>query len=86
MRYHSDASQDNICRQRAHTAYAPLYKRSSSSRTTISGYVRKPYPSTKLQGEIDKPWKAYPDPAHRWGRAIFWALVFLGFIGAGASE
>jgi hypothetical protein len=37
-------------------------------------------------GEIDKPWKKYPDPAHRWGSVIFWALVALGFVGAAGSE
>lgn len=79
---------DHMLRQRvtSSSSLAPQMKRYSSSRSILTGCIRKPYPSTKLEGEIEKPWMRYPDPAHRWGRIIFWTIVALGFVGAGASE
>lgn len=65
------------------------YTRSSSyrrSNTASTLNLRRPYPSTKLKGEIEKPWTKYPDPAHRWARVIFWALVTLGFAVGVVSE
>jgi hypothetical protein len=58
-------------------ASAVQYKRPISSGSTL--FTRRPWPSTKLRGEIEKPWRKYPDPAHRWGKVIFWSLVGLGF-------
>jgi len=56
---------------------AVQYKRPISSGSTL--FARRAWPSTKLRGEIEKPWRQYPDPAHRWGKIIFWSLVGLGF-------
>ena len=53
------------------------YKRPVSTGSSL--FARKAWPSTKLKGEIEKPWRKYPDPAHRWGKIIFWTLVGLGF-------
>jgi hypothetical protein len=58
-------------------ASAVQYKRPISSGSTL--FTRRAWPSTKLRGEIEKPWRKYPDPAHRWGKVIFWSLVGLGF-------
>jgi hypothetical protein len=60
-----------------------LYKRPISNGSSLN--FRRPYPSTKLRGEIEKPWTKYPDPAHRWARIIFWVLVALGFAVGGVS-
>jgi len=62
---------------------AVQYKRPVSSGSTL--FTRRAWPSTKLNGEIEKPWTKYPDPAHRWARIIFWALVGLGLAAGGAS-
>jgi hypothetical protein len=62
---------------------ATQYKRPVSSGSTL--FARRAWPSTKLRGEIEKPWVKYPDPAHRWGRIIFWALVGVG-IAVGAAS
>jgi len=63
---------------------AVSYKRPVSSGSTL--FARKAWPSTKLKGEIEKPWVKYPDPAHRWGKIIFWVLVALGFVAGAASR
>jgi hypothetical protein len=59
-------------------------RRALSLRSQAS--LRKPFPSTKLRGEIPKPWLQYPDPAQRWARIIFWSLFGLGFAASGISE
>jgi len=63
---------------------ATQYKRPVSSGSTL--FARRAWPSTKLRGEIEKPWVKYPDPAHRWGRIIFWALVGVGIAVGAASK
>lgn len=66
---------------RSLTLSFPTHKRLAST-VSVSTF-RKPYRSTKLNGEIAKPWIMYPDPAHRWAKAIFWGLFALSFaIGA----
>lgn len=60
------------------------YKRPISTQSTLN--FRRAYPSTKLRGEIEKPWTKYPDPAHRWARIIFWICVGLGFAIGGVSK
>jgi hypothetical protein len=64
------------------SATSHSYKRPVSAGSTL--FARKAWPSTKLKGEIEKPWVKYPDPAHRTGKIIFWVLVALGFV-AGAA-
>jgi hypothetical protein len=61
-----------------------LSRRTLSSQSIAS--LRKPYPSTKLRGEIHKPWLKYPDPAQRWAKILFWALFGLGFAASAVSE
>ncbi|RSH89177.1 hypothetical protein EHS25_002289 [Saitozyma podzolica] len=56
----------------------PLLRLSTIRPGSIAS-LRKPYPSTKLRGEIHKPWLKYPDPAQRWAKILFWALFGLGF-------
>ena len=53
------------------------------SSTSIQTF-RKPHPSTKLRGEIPKPWLKYPDPAHRWSKVIFYSIIAV-CIGAAAT-
>lgn len=60
-----------------------LFKRPISTQSTL--HLRRPYPSTRLEGEIEKPWTKFPDPAHRWARVIFWVLVAAGFAAGGVS-
>lgn len=62
----------------------PTHKRLPSSQSVST--FRKPYRSTKLKGEIEKPWIMYPDPGHRWAKAIFWGLFSCSFAVAAASE
>jgi hypothetical protein len=78
------ARQSSVNRSRPGSVYtsATQYKRPTSSGSTL--IQRRAWPSTKLKGEIEKPWVKYPDPAHRWGKIIFWSLVGLGFA-AGAA-
>lgn len=61
-----------------------LSRRTLSSQSIAS--LRKPHPSTKLRGEIHKPWLKYPDPAQRWAKILFWALFGLGFAASAVSE
>ncbi|WVQ83051.1 hypothetical protein IAT38_005189 [Cryptococcus sp. DSM 104549] len=44
---------------------------------------RKPFQSTRLKGEIYKPWLEKKDPAMRWARWITIASIFVGFAVAG---
>jgi len=67
----------NSSRPSSSYSSAVQYKRPISSGSTL--FARRAWPSTKLRGEIEKPWRQYPDPAHRWGKIIFWSLVGLGF-------
>lgn len=78
------ARQSSINRSRPGSVYtsAIQYKRPASSGSTL--LQRKAWPSTKLKGEIEKPWIKYPDPAHRWGKIVFWCLVGLGVVAGGA--
>lgn len=82
----SRPTMPNRLSSRPGSAYtsATQYKRPVSSGSTL--FARRAWPSTKLKGEIEKPWVKYPDPAHRWGRIIFWILVALGIVaGAGST-
>ena len=63
---------------------AVKYRRTVSGQSTHGN--RHLYPSTKLRGKIEKPWVKYPDPAHRWAKAIFWGLVGLGFVVGAVGE
>ncbi|ODO09972.1 hypothetical protein I350_02196 [Cryptococcus amylolentus CBS 6273] len=44
---------------------------------------RKPFQSTRLKGEIYKPWLEKKDPALRWARWITLTSIFIGFAIAG---
>ena len=44
---------------------------------------RKPFQSTRLKGEIYKPWLEKRDPAQRWARWITLASIIIGFAVAG---
>lgn len=48
--------------------------------------ARKPFQSTRLKGEIYKPWLEHKDPALRWARWITIACILVGFGLAGYSE
>lgn len=48
--------------------------------------ARKPFQSTRLKGEIYKPWLEHKDPALRWARWITLACIAIGFGLAGYSE
>lgn len=61
-----------------------LFRRELSSRSLTS--ARRPWPSTMLKGEIEKPWLKHPDPAQRWVKAVFWSLFSVGIIGAALGE
>ena len=39
---------------------------------------RKAFVSTRLKGEINKPWLEKPDPAQKWARWIVIGSLFLG--------
>ncbi|KAJ9112880.1 hypothetical protein QFC19_000435 [Naganishia cerealis] len=41
--------------------------------------ARKPFQSTRLKGEIYKPWLEHKDPALRWARWITLACIAIGF-------
>ncbi|KAK4685148.1 protection of telomeres protein 1, partial [Tremellales sp. Uapishka_1] len=45
--------------------------------------ARKPFQSTRLKGEIYKPWLEKKDPAQRWARWITIGSIILGFAIAG---
>lgn len=62
------------------------YKRSTTTSAILTLNPRRPRPSTKLRGEIEKPWTKYPDPAHRWSKIIFWVLAALGLASGALSE
>lgn len=47
---------------------------------------RKPSESTRLKGEIYKPWLEKKDPAQRWARYITLASIAIGFVVCGISE
>lgn len=47
---------------------------------------RKAFVSTKLKGEVYKPWLERPDPAHRWARAIIIGSMVIGAAIAGLRE
>jgi hypothetical protein len=46
---------------------------------TGMGMSRKPFESTRLKGEIYKPWLEKKDPAQRWARWITLVSIMLGF-------
>jgi hypothetical protein len=48
--------------------------------------ARKPFQSTRLKGEIYKPWLEHKDPALRWARWITLACIAIGFGVGGYSE
>jgi hypothetical protein len=48
--------------------------------------ARKPFQSTRLKGEIYKPWLEHKDPALRWARWITLFCIAVGFGLAGYSE
>lgn len=55
--------------------------------TAGKGIVKRaPFQSTRLKGEIYKPWLEKKDPAQRWARWITLASIVLGFAIAGISE
>lgn len=90
----SSSSRDSIHRNQPHSSYtaqsspelrrSALYRRSNSSRSIPA--VRKPWPSTMLVGEIEKPWIQHVDPVQRWVKALFWGLLSTGLVGAALSE
>lgn len=47
---------------------------------------RRPFQSTRLKGEIYKPWLEKQDPAMRWARWITLSSIFIGFVIAAVSE
>ena len=47
---------------------------------------RKPFESTRLKGEIYKPWLEKKDPAQRWARWITIVSILIGFAVAGVCE
>ncbi len=47
---------------------------------------RKPFESTRLKGEIYKPWLEKKDPAQRWARYITLVSIVLGFVICGIRE
>ena len=47
---------------------------------------RKPFESTRLKGEIYKPWLEKRDPAQRWARYITIACICLGWVICGIGE
>ncbi len=53
---------------------------------TTAAMNRKPFESTRLKGEIYKPWLEKNDPAQRWARYITLASIFLDIAIAGVSE
>jgi hypothetical protein len=69
------SSQQNSGHASSYTS-AVQYKRPISNGSTL--FAKRARPSTKLKGEIEKPWVKYPDPAHRWGKVIFWSFVACG--------
>lgn len=75
--YHSRSARSSAVRM------APP-RRMLSTQSVLT--LRKPYPSTRLTREIEKPWLKHPDPAHRWAKIIFWGLFGLSFAVAGASK
>ncbi|KAJ9094261.1 hypothetical protein QFC21_006087 [Naganishia friedmannii] len=50
---------------------------SRTNGTTMT--ARKPFQSTRLKGEIYKPWLEHKDPALRWARWITLACIAIGF-------
>ncbi len=94
----SPASRSTLAFGRAHLGHRKGFSSTSlvpkemrvllddQKRNRSNATVRKPYPSTRLKGEIPKPWMQYKDPAHRWTVALFYILVFLGVAGGAASE
>lgn len=57
-----------------------------SGKPAGAGLKRMPFQSTRLKGEIYKPWLEKKDPAQRWARWITIASIILGIGAAGASE
>lgn len=57
---------------------------SQGSRMTTSN--RKAFVSTRLKGEIYKPWLEHPDPAQKWARWITIGAMILGVAAAGVCE
>ena len=47
---------------------------------------RKAFQSTRLKGEIYKPWLEKKDPAQRWARYITLASIVLGFAICGVGK
>jgi len=47
-------------------------------RKTMGTSNRKAFVSTRLKGEINKPWLEKPDPAQKWARWIVIGSLFLG--------
>jgi hypothetical protein len=50
------------------------------------GTNRKPFQSTRLKGEIYKPWLEKKDPAQRWARWITIVSIIIGIGAAAARE
>jgi hypothetical protein len=50
------------------------------------GMTRKPFESTRLKGEIYKPWLEKRDPAQRWARWITIVSIILGIAICGVRE
>jgi hypothetical protein len=50
------------------------------------GTNRKPFQSTRLKGEIYKPWLDKKDPAQRWAKWITLASIIIGIGAAAARE
>ncbi|KAL7418821.1 hypothetical protein Q5752_006505 [Cryptotrichosporon argae] len=63
---------------------APGAASAAASTTSLGTYMtvgaaRKAAPSTKLRGDVYKPWLEHKDKATRWVAAIFWSLIGVGF-------
>jgi hypothetical protein len=76
--------------QRMKQKEKPVSSKRESKRDTTkpagAGLKRMPFQSTRLKGEIYKPWLEKKDPAQRWARWITIISIILGIGAAGASE
>ena len=61
-------------------------ERESKDHKTGGGVKRKPFESTRLKGEIYKPWLEKKDPAQRWARWITIVSIIIGFALAAFCE
>lgn len=57
-----------------------------SQRSNQTTSNRKAFVSTRLKGEIYKPWLEHPDPAQKWARWITIGAMILGVAAAGVCE